>query len=108
MKDDLNPIFVIDSMLHAGASEKRASRVMKRRNRIILLSSAGGLLAAGISAQFIPGVAAAVQSAQPDVGSIMGMRSPGGRLEGKLIKTKGKHLKMIPPPKVLAERTPVA
>src|SRR3954465_4992013 len=80
---------------------------MRKRNKYILLSSAGGLLAAGIGAQFVPGAAEAIQSSAPDLGGILGMRSPGARIEGKLIKTKGgKTFHEVPPPKVLGERTP--
>jgi hypothetical protein len=82
---------------------------MRKRNKYILLSSAGGLLAAGVGAQFIPGAAETMQAvAGPDLGGIIGSRSPGIRPEGALLNKKKVAAISTPPPKVLAERTPVA
>ena len=95
---------------------------MGKRRKYLLLASSGGLLASGLAAQFVPRSAASdlpalsglaqhlpalagiTQGQEPDVGNVMEQRSPGQRVEGKLMKTKGKTL--IPPPKVLAESTP--
>jgi hypothetical protein len=110
---------------HAG---DEGAKVMGKRRKYLLLASSGGLLATGVGAQFVPskaisespvvelpravishlpGMAGVMQAFdQQDVSGVMSQRSPGRRVEGKLMKTKGKNL--IPAPKVLAESTPAA